>query len=67
MFRAVKCCIVEVEELVEAGELDPNEIHLPGVYVDRIVKGEIYARRIWKQVDPDDDEEVAKHLTLFES
>ena len=35
-----KVCIVEVEEIVEPGELDPDKIHLPGVYVHRIVQGE---------------------------
>ena len=35
-----KVCIVEVEEIVEPGELDPDSIHLPGVYVHRIVQGE---------------------------
>jgi 3-oxoacid CoA-transferase subunit A len=32
-------CIAEVEELVEPGQLNPDEIHLPGIYVQRIVKG----------------------------
>ena len=32
-------CIAEVEELVEPGQLDPDEIHLPGIYVQRIIKG----------------------------
>jgi 3-oxoacid CoA-transferase len=36
---AGKICIAEVEEIVEAGQLDPEHIHLPGVYVDRLVKG----------------------------
>ncbi|WP_373050612.1 CoA transferase subunit A [Thalassovita aquimarina] len=35
-----KVCVVEVEEIVEPGELDPDHIHLPGVYVHRIVQGE---------------------------
>jgi len=35
-----KVCVVEVEEIVEAGTLDPDHIHLPGVYVHRIVQGE---------------------------
>ncbi len=30
--------IIQVEEIVEIGELDPNHIHLPGIYVNRIVK-----------------------------
>ena len=36
---AGKITIVEVEEIVEAGELDPTHIHTPGIYVDRIVLG----------------------------
>jgi 3-oxoacid CoA-transferase len=39
-------CIVEVEELVEVGELDPDSIHTPGVYVDRIFQGVNYEKRI---------------------
>lgn len=41
-----KVCIVEVEEIVENGELDPNHIHLPGVYVNRIVCPPPYEKRI---------------------
>lgn len=43
---AGKITIAEVEELVEIGELDPNEIHTPGVYVQRIFKGQNYEKRI---------------------
>ena len=39
-------CIAEVEQLVEIGELDPNEIHTPGIYVDRIIQGTAYEKRI---------------------
>ena len=39
-------CIVEVEEIVPEGSLDPDNIHLPAVYVDRIVQGEKYEKRI---------------------
>src|SRR5690606_37032199 len=39
-------CIAEVEELVEAGELDPDQIHTPGIFVDRIVRGGHYEKRI---------------------
>ena len=39
-------CIVEVEEIVAEGELDPDHIHLPAVYVDRVVLGEKYEKRI---------------------
>ncbi len=38
--------IAEVEELVEVGELDPDQIHTPGIYVDRIVQGAAYEKRI---------------------
>jgi len=41
--------IAEVEELVPAGELDPNEIHTPGIYVQRIFKGENFEKRIEKR------------------
>lgn len=46
MARAGKITIVEVDELVEPGELDPNHIHVPGVYVQRIFKGTNYEKRI---------------------
>ncbi len=46
MAMAGKITIAEVEELVEAGELDPNFIHTPGIYVHRIFKGEHYEKRI---------------------
>lgn len=43
---AGKITIAEVEELVNPGELDPDHIHLPGIYVHRIFKGESYEKRI---------------------
>jgi 3-oxoacid CoA-transferase subunit A len=43
---AGKITIAEVEELVPAGELDPDQIHLPGIYVHRIFKGTNYEKRI---------------------
>jgi 3-oxoacid CoA-transferase A subunit len=46
MAKAGKITIVEVEELLEAGELDPNNIHVPGVYVQRIFQGSNYEKRI---------------------
>ena len=46
MATAGKITIAEVEELVEAGELDPNDIHTPGIYVQRIFKGEKFEKRI---------------------
>ena len=41
-----KVCVAEVEELVEVGQLDPEQIHTPGVYVDRIIQGPKYEKRI---------------------
>lgn len=38
--------VAEVEEIVAAGQLDPDQIHLPGIYVDRIIKGENYEKPI---------------------
>lgn len=46
MAKAGKITIAEVEELVEPGELDPNHIHVPGIYVQRIFKGTDYEKRI---------------------
>ena len=46
MAGAAKITIAEVEELVEPGELDPNEIHIPGIMVQRIFQGENYEKRI---------------------
>lgn len=46
MAMAGKITIAEVEELVPAGELDPDHIHTPGIYVHRIFKGENYEKRI---------------------
>lgn len=46
MATAGKIVIAEVEELVEPGALDPNFIHTPGIYVQRIFKGTNYEKRI---------------------
>jgi len=46
MAMAGKITIAEVEELVAVGELEPNNIHTPGIYVHRIIKGENYQKRI---------------------
>ena len=43
---AGKITIAEVEELLEPGELDPNQIHTPGIFVNRIFKGVDYEKRI---------------------
>jgi 3-oxoacid CoA-transferase subunit A len=46
MATAAKVTIAEVEHLVEIGELDPDSIHTPNVFVNRIFQGELYERRI---------------------
>lgn len=46
MAMAGKITIAEVEELVPAGELDPDQVHTPGIYVHRIFKGADYEKRI---------------------
>jgi len=46
MAMAGKITIAEVEEIVPAGHLDPNNIHVPGIFVNRIFKGSDYEKRI---------------------
>jgi 3-oxoacid CoA-transferase subunit A len=46
MAMSGKITVAEVEELVPAGELDPNQIHTPGIFVQRIFQGEKYEKRI---------------------
>lgn len=48
MAKAADITIAEVEHLVEPGELDPDQIHVAGVYVHRIFQGESYVKRIEK-------------------
>lgn len=45
-----RICIAEVEELVEVGDLDPDAIHTPGIFVHRLVLGDRYEKRIEKVV-----------------
>jgi 3-oxoacid CoA-transferase subunit A len=49
MAMAGKITIAEVEELVEPGLLDPDQIHTPGIYVHRIFEGKNYEKRIEKR------------------
>jgi len=46
MATAGKICIAEVEEIVPAGSLDADQIHTPGIYVDRLLQGPAYEKRI---------------------
>jgi len=49
MATAAKVTIAEVEHLVEVGELDPDTVHTPSVFVKRIFRGELYEKRIEKR------------------
>jgi 3-oxoacid CoA-transferase subunit A len=49
MARAGNITIAEVEHLVEPGELDPDSIHVPGIYVHRIFQGERYEKKVEKK------------------
>ena len=46
MAKAGEVCVVEVEKLVKIGDLDPDHIHLPGIYVDRIFEGTYSEKKI---------------------
>jgi 3-oxoacid CoA-transferase subunit A len=48
MASAAKITIAEVEEIVEVGQLDPNNIHTPAIYVNRLFQGKNYEKRIEK-------------------
>jgi 3-oxoacid CoA-transferase subunit A len=49
MATAGRITVAEVEELVEVGELDPDQIHTPGIYVKRIINGSPYRKTIEKR------------------
>jgi 3-oxoacid CoA-transferase subunit A len=49
MATAGKVTVAEVEELVEVGRLDKDNIHTPGIYVDRLVRGAVYEKRIERE------------------
>ena len=46
MATAGRVTVAEVEELVEPGALDPDQIHTPGIFVQRIIRGTNYQKRI---------------------
>jgi 3-oxoacid CoA-transferase len=46
MCKAGRITIAEVEEIVEVGEIAPEDIHVPHVYVQRVIKGPSYEKRI---------------------
>lgn len=49
MATAGKVCVAEVEHLVDIGQLDPDHVHTPGVYVDRVVQGQVFEKRIERE------------------
>lgn len=64
MAKAAKCTIAEVEEIVPVGTLDPDQIHLPGVYVHRLIQGNNYEKRIEKLTlssDDNDNKQIDGH------
>ena len=61
--RAGKICIAEVEEIVEAGEIDPDDVHLPGIYVNRVVLGPSFEKRIERVTEASADGEMAVKLS----
>ncbi|CAG2067828.1 unnamed protein product, partial [Timema podura] len=48
MCKAARVCIAEVEEIVPVGTISPDEVHVPGIYVDRIVKSDKCDKKIEK-------------------
>jgi len=46
MATAAKLCVAEVEEIVEIGAIDPDAVHLPGIYVQRLLDTGLYAKHI---------------------
>ncbi|GAA0816254.1 CoA transferase subunit A [Colwellia asteriadis] len=56
---AGKITVVEVEEIVEVGELDPDQIHTPGIYVNRVIKGS-FEKRIEQRTTRPADSETAQ-------
>ena len=54
MATAGKVCVVETEHLVAVGELDPDHIHTPGIYVDRVFKGDAFEKRIERRTVRED-------------
>ena len=61
MAKAAQVTIVEIEELVPVGSLDPAHVHLPGIFVDRIIVGKNYEKRIERLALSDDDGKLVTH------
>lgn len=64
MCKAAKCTIVEVEEIVPVGGIQPDEVHVPGIYVQKIIKGTNYNKRVEKlKIREDDNQQSKKEAT----
>jgi 3-oxoacid CoA-transferase subunit A len=59
MATAGKTTVAEVEELVDVGQLDADQIHTPGIYVDRILKGPVFEKRIERVTTRPREQETA--------
>lgn len=66
MCKAARITIAEVEEIVENGEIDPNDVHVPHIYVHRVIKGEKYEKRIERKKITKDVPEEPHELTEAE-
>uniref|UniRef100_A0A674PDA6 Succinyl-CoA:3-ketoacid-coenzyme A transferase n=1 Tax=Takifugu rubripes TaxID=31033 RepID=A0A674PDA6_TAKRU len=64
MCKAAKTTIVEVEEVVDVGTFAAEDIHIPSVYVNRIVKGGSYEKRIETQLKPKKDSDIVRERII---
>lgn len=58
MCKASKQTIVEVEEIVEAGAIPPDDVHVPGIFIQRIIKGPKYEKRVERLMTRKDSEKT---------
>uniref|UniRef100_A0A8B9W3Z6 Succinyl-CoA:3-ketoacid-coenzyme A transferase n=1 Tax=Bos mutus grunniens TaxID=30521 RepID=A0A8B9W3Z6_BOSMU len=58
MCKAARTSVVEVEEIVDVGSIAPEDIHVPNIYVDRIIQGEKYEKRIERLTVREEDDEI---------
>jgi 3-oxoacid CoA-transferase len=63
MCKASKCTIVEVEEIVDVGTIKPNDVHIPSIYCQRLVKGQSYKKPIERLMFAEDGEKQAEDKT----
>ncbi|XP_064624578.1 succinyl-CoA:3-ketoacid coenzyme A transferase 1, mitochondrial-like [Lineus longissimus] len=63
MCKAGRITVAEVEEIVEVGEIAPEDVHVPGIYVQRVIKCDKYEKRIERLVNRSPDGNSATHDT----